>query len=95
MSQVHLLQLRALERRGADISAAAAVIADVTATAEQKASARAARAQIEETFASDPTILSKQFFMNQFYHKLLRHAFLPEHARFNNKAKHLSFCDAD
>ena len=98
MSQVHLLQgqrLRALERRGADISAAAKVIADVTATAEQKASARAARAQIEETFASDPTILSKQFFMNQFYHKLLRHAFLPEHARFNNKAKQLSFCDAD
>ena len=98
VTQVHLLQgqrLRALESRAHVISAAAAVLNDDAATADAKAAATTTLQSTAAGMDSDPTILSKDFFLNQFYHKLLRHAFLPEQVRFNNQARMLSFCNAD
>ena len=98
VAQVHLLRgqrLRALEDRAQLMSASAAVLNDPSASTDAKAAATATLQTTATSMDADATILSKDFFLNQFYHKLVRHAFLPELLRFNNQARMLTFCDAD
>lgn len=97
-AQVHLLQgqrLRELERRAVRMSEAAAVVNDPAATAEARADAAVDLQTAAARMGADDTILSTSFFLNQFYNKLLRHAFLPELTGFDNTAKLRSFCAAD
>lgn len=77
------------------MSAAAAVVNDASAMAEARATAEAELQATAAGMGADEMILTPAFFINQFYNKLIRHAFMPELARFDNTAKLLSFCEAD
>ena len=72
---------------------AAAVVNYPAATAEARADAAVDLQTAAARMGADDTILSTSFFLNQFYNKLLRHAFLPELTCFDNTATLRSFCE--